>query len=182
MHNIYFYPLSISNQSLLVRILNELKKIFNSHISIIDLNLDVESTRSIERNQYYSTKIIAEVLNHSTEYDGKILVLVDFDLYIPIFTYVFGEAQLNGKVSIVSLCRLYEEFYTGISNDELLFQRAMKEILHEIGHSFGLIHCSNWDCVMHSSAGIEEVDIKGNFYCKDCALIIDEHINHKITL
>ena len=45
----------------------------------------------------------------------------------------------------------------------------MKEVLHELGHCYGLIHCIDWDCVMHSSQGIEEVDIKGEFYCRNCA-------------
>lgn len=90
------------------------------------------------------------------------------DLYIPIFTFLFGEAQLRGKHSIVSLCRLHEEFYTGRTDMPLLFNRAMKEIYHELGHNFGLLHCENWECVMHASAGIEEVDIKGEFYCKKC--------------
>ena len=68
---------------------------------------------------------------------------------------------------------LHEEFYSEMTDENLLNERTMKEMLHELGHNFGLMHCSDWDCVMHSSTGIEEVDIKGNYYCKICEIKID---------
>ena len=168
MVKVFLAPIQFSNTLLLKKIVNKLHEVFPGNIEIIDLPIDVESVRSVERNQYYSTKILAQAIKYSGEYDGKVLILVDFDLYVPIFTFLYGEAQLNGKHSIVSLCRLHEEFYSGITNDELLLERTMKEIYHELGHNFGLIHCKDWDCVMHQSAIIEEVDIKGGFYCSEC--------------
>jgi archaemetzincin len=95
------------------------------------------------------------------------------DIFVPALTFIFGEAQLNGKHSIVSVCRLHEEFYTSVTNNELLFERTIKEILHELGHNFGLRHCVDWNCVMHASHGIEEVDIKGNSYCRNCIKLIE---------
>ena len=70
-------------------------------ISLIDLPLDVDAVHSKERNQYYSTKLIAQAIKVSDAYDGKVIILVEFDLYVPVFTFLFGEAQLNGKHSIV---------------------------------------------------------------------------------
>lgn len=168
MENIYLAPISFSNQSLLNKIFFELNKIFNSRVVFIKLDLNVSTAHSKERNQFYSTKIISEAIPLTKEINGKVLILVDFDLFIPIFTFIFGEAQLNGKHSIISLCRLHEEFYTGKTNEDLLIERTIKEILHELGHNFGLLHCTNWDCVMHSSTSIEEVDIKGKDYCNKC--------------
>jgi archaemetzincin len=89
-----------------------------------------------------------------------------------VLTFLFGEAQLDGKHSVVSVCRLHEEFYSGTSDFNLLLDRTVKEVLHEIGHNFGLIHCLDWDCVMHSSNSVEEVDIKGSEYCKKCRSIL----------
>jgi archaemetzincin len=66
------------------------------------------------------------------------------------------------------VCRLHEEFYSERTDEVLLKERTLKEILHELGHNFGLKHCINWDCVMHSSTSIEEVDIKGKSYCSEC--------------
>jgi archaemetzincin len=172
--SIYIAPLKFSNSALLSFILKELQRIFsessflNQKIEVLNLDVDIEKAYSKERAQYYSTKIISEVIKKTESPDGKIIVLTDVDLYIPVLTFVFGEAQLDGKHSIVSICRLHEEFYSGITNDKLLIERTIKEILHELGHNYGLIHCIDWDCVMHSSTSIEEVDIKGGNYCKEC--------------
>jgi archaemetzincin len=166
-------PVKFSNNSFLKKIIKELNSRFQSDISLLALDLDVEETYSEDRGQFFSTQIIALSASLTENVYGKVIMITEVDLFVPVLTFVFGEAQLNGKHSLVSVCRLHEEFYSGISNDELLFQRTMKEILHELGHCFGLLHCIDWDCVMHSSQGIEEVDIKGNFYCKTCARSID---------
>jgi archaemetzincin len=179
MRDICIAPVNFSNKELLQRVLGELKKILLVDIKIVDLNLDLKKAYSSDRRQYYSTQIIADALTHTDHLQGKVVILVDFDLYIPVFTYVFGEAQLNGKHSIVSLCRLHEEFYTGRTDDELLFERTIKEILHELGHNFGLLHCSNWECVMHASAEIEEVDIKGRVYCENCRRTLQSVFNFR---
>ncbi|MCE1188412.1 MAG: archaemetzincin [Ignavibacteria bacterium] len=151
-----------------------LENFYPGKVKTINLPLDIDAVFSAERSQYYSTKLLAQALPFSTQYPGYIIILVDFDLYIPVLTYVFGEAMLRGNISIVSLCRLHEEFYTGSTDDSLLLKRAMKEVLHELGHNFGLYHCQNWECVMHSSSGIEEVDIKGDYFCASCQKLINE--------
>ena len=166
--NLHIAPIKFSNTSLLNDVVRELSNIFTSKINVINIPLDISAAYSNERGQYFSTQLISQALNLTTSFEGKVLILVEFDLFVPVFTYVFGEAQLNGKHSIVSVCRFHEEFYSGTTNDILLFDRTIKEILHELGHNFGLIHCKDWDCVMHVSQGIEEVDIKGSRYCQAC--------------
>lgn len=166
--NLHIAPVKFSNTSLLNDVVRELSNIFTSKINIINIPLDISSAYSNERGQYFSTQLISEVLDLTTNFEGKVVIMVEFDLFVPVFTYVFGEAQLNGKHSIVSVCRLHEEFYSGTTNDILLFDRTIKEVLHELGHNFGLIHCKDWDCVMHVSQGIEEIDTKGNRYCSVC--------------
>jgi archaemetzincin len=176
--NIYISPLKFSNTDLLSAILKEIKKTLswgsftNEKIELLNLDVDIEESYSKERAQYYSTQIISDAIKKTGSVNGKIIILTDVDLYIPVLTYVYGEAQLNGKHSIVSVCRLHEEFYSELTNDKLLVDRTIKEILHELGHNFGLVHCFDWDCVMHSSTSIEEVDIKGSNYCKECIVKI----------
>jgi archaemetzincin len=173
MTGINIVPVKFYNNSFLKKIIKELNTRFRSDISLLALDLDVEETYSEDRGQFFSTQIIARSSELTGSVSGKVLLITEVDLFVPVLTFVFGEAQLNGKHSLVSVCRLHEEFYSGISDDELLFQRTMKEIFHELGHCFGLLHCIDWDCVMHSSQGIEEVDIKGSFYCKVCAPSVD---------
>ncbi|MDP4172790.1 MAG: archaemetzincin family Zn-dependent metalloprotease [Bacteroidota bacterium] len=172
-------PIEFSNTSLLSSIFSEVQKAFSSgsRTNIISLPLEVKSAYYSDRGQYFSTQIIADTIKLTGQISGKVLLLVEFDLFVPVFTYVFGEAQLNGKHSIVSVSRLHEELYSGKTNENLLRERTKKEVLHELGHNFGLTHCKDWDCVMHQSQGVEEIDIKGSYYCKNCSKIIDIH-NH----
>ena len=170
---IFIAPIKFHNTLLLQNLTSELSKRFSSDIEVINLNLNIEDFFSPERKQYFSTQIIAEAMKQTDEFDGKVVMLTDVDIFVPALTFIFGEAQLYGKHSILSVCRLYEEFYSNNSDNNLLLQRTIKEVLHELGHCYGLRHCLNWDCVMHSSPGIEEVDIKGNTYCHDCITSIE---------
>lgn len=166
--NLYLAPVAFSNTQLLDKITESLKMTFNTHVGTIPLSIDTDSLYSYDRRQYYSTGFIEQSASQTGHISGKIILMTELDIYVPVLTFLFGEAQLNGKHSIVSVFRLHEEFYSGETNNELLFERTMKEVYHELGHNFGLIHCNDWDCVMHSSNSVEEVDIKGNSYCKRC--------------
>lgn len=170
--SIYIAPVIFSNTQLLERIIDALQDAFKTSVSKVSLLIDTDKLYSFERRQYYSTGFIEQAISQTTELDGKIILLTELDIYVPVLTFLFGEAQYNGKLSVVSVFRLHEEFYSGVSDDELLYQRTLKEILHELGHNFGLKHCLDWDCVMHSSNSIEEVDIKGDKYCKNCIKVI----------
>jgi archaemetzincin len=133
---------------------------------------DIEHSFSAQRRQYYSTKVIESVKKSNPVSDGFVLILTEMDLFVPVLTHIFGEAELNGRYSIVSVCRLYEEFYTSESEPSLVLERSYKEIIHELGHNIGLKHCKDWMCVMHSSSGIEEVDIKGSIFCEECHSLV----------
>ncbi len=160
-------PLKFSNNQLLKDLLFRLRFVFDK-VDVLYTQIDIEHSYSIQRRQYYSTKIIESIKKSIPVSEGFVLVLTEVDLFIPVLTHIFGEAELEGRYSIVSVCRLYEEFYTSKSNSPLLLERSYKEIIHELGHNIGLKHCKDWKCVMHSSSGIEEVDIKGNLFCLDC--------------
>lgn len=174
-------PVEIKNSSMIDYLVKQLELIFNDEINLCDIDLEIKKHLNESRNQYYSTEILASSIPKTEHLDGKVLLLVDVDLFVPVFTYLFGEAQLNGKLSIVSTFRLYEEFYTGRTNDQLFYKRVLKEVLHELGHNFGLLHCENWNCVMHSSAGIEEVDVKGEFYCSQCEKVVNNTLDSSLN-
>ncbi len=91
------------------------------------------------------------------------------DLYIPVLTFVFGEAQLSDGGAVVSTHRLRQEFYGLPADLELLRERLLKEALHELGHTYGLRHCPDYLCVMSSSNGVERIDLKRAEFCPACA-------------
>jgi archaemetzincin len=100
------------------------------------------------------------------------LGVTDLDLYIPVLTFVFGEAQLAGGRAVVSTLRLRQEFYGLPADPELLGERLLKEALHELGHTYGLRHCPDYTCVMSSSNGVERIDLKSAEFCPTCAQLM----------
>lgn len=153
--------------SLIDKILTNLKDSFNLTFNVIIPIIDLNKYYDYLRDQYFSTKLIEYSLLNFGHYK-KILTLTDFDLFVPVLTFVFGEAQLNGKAAIVSSHRLHPEFYGLPPNEELFLNRLIKEINHELGHTYGLRHCIDFECVMHSSSNVDEIDIKSEKFCSEC--------------
>ena len=146
-----------------------LSEIFHTQCNIQPETLALHHYLSNDRQQYHSTKILAELLPFAKGHHNLILGIVDVDIFTPIFTYVFGEAQLGRQCALISVFRLRQQFY-GLPEDKtLFFQRCEKEAVHELGHTLGLIHCPNFECVMHYGRTIDDIDLKRNIFCPDCA-------------
>ncbi|GBC80959.1 hypothetical protein HRbin10_00063 [bacterium HR10] len=141
---------------------------------IRDHPIELDAAYHPLRQQYHSTTLLAQLVRGHRNPAVKVLGVTDVDLFIPILTFVFGEAQLGGAAAVLSVHRLDQRFY-GLPEDRRLFlERCEKEALHELGHTFGLIHCSTFDCVMHFSNSIEHVDIKSNAFCPSCRRLVEE--------
>ncbi len=52
-----------------------------------------------KRKQWQTAPILKWLLEEGPE-NGKVLGVTDRDLFIPILTYVFGEAQLGGRAAV----------------------------------------------------------------------------------
>jgi archaemetzincin len=121
-----------------------------------------------ERGQYGSIAVL-EMLTRVCPPDAvKLLAVTERDLYIPVLTFVFGQAQLSGRVAVMSLARLRQEFYGLASNREVFLERASKEALHETGHTFGLVHCADRHCAMSLSTNVRQIDSKRCEFCAPC--------------
>lgn len=122
------------------------------------------------RMQYRSDVILSLVKGYAEKASdlNHVLGVVDVDIYVPGLNFVFGEAECPGKAALISLWRLRPEFYNAPSNFELFVDRGTKEAVHELGHTFGLTHCSNPFCVMYFSNSIFETDRKKGVFCNKC--------------
>jgi archaemetzincin len=129
-----------------------------------------------ERVQYSSVQILKSILELAPDDATKIIGIADIDLYIPVLTFVFGQAQLNGKAAIVSMRRLRQEYYGLSPDDSILFARLGKEVLHELGHTFGMVHCWNNQCAMHFSSSIREIDTKEDRFCSSCTRLLSSKL------
>lgn len=134
-----------------------------------EFSVDPARAYSPTRRQYNSTEILWELTRLDVLPNHKVLGVTGVDLFIPILTFVFGQAQLNSRAAVMSVHRLSQRFYGLPEDDEVLWRRSEKEAIHELGHTFGLVHCLNFDCVMHFSNSVEEVDLKSNAFCDQCS-------------
>lgn len=128
------------------------------------------------RNQYYAHKIIKELLTTIPPNGVKLVGITDVDLCTPVLEYVFGEAQLNGRVAIISYHRLRQSFYHLPDDDDLLLIRFKKVLIHELGHCFGMFHCDNYRCVMYLANNIFTLDNEADDLCPKCGDYIKEKI------
>jgi archaemetzincin len=131
---------------------------------------------NLTRQQHSSTEILASLAQRGTPDTWRLLGVTSLDLYIPILTFVFGEAQIGGNAAVISLHRLRDEFYGLPPNILLLRQRMLKEAVHELGHTLSLPHCEDYQCVMSSSHGIELVDLKSSHFCRACRAAVPSRV------
>jgi len=165
---IYVQPINTDHAPWIEELKKSIYSVFGYHTKVANLDINLEKTFDRTRCQYNSSQILLQIISRPPADAVKVLGVVNVDLFIPILTFVFGEAQLRGIGSVIALHRLNNIFY-GLSEDrELLGERLVKEAIHELGHNFGLIHCSNQICVMKSSTYVEEVDQKSNEMCGRC--------------
>jgi archaemetzincin len=136
---------------------------------------EIEFARDPTRNQYHSTSILQKLETEAPPRAVKIVSLCRVDLFIPILTYVYGEAQLNGRACIVSSYRL-EDGLVGDEPTERFISRMAKETMHELGHTFDLRHCPDTACLMHYCRNESDVDHKSDQFCRYCKVLLGDAI------
>ena len=129
-----------------------------------------EGAYDAKRKQYQSVEIMKMLAQTAPRDASRVLGVTDVDLAIPMLSFLFGQAQFDGPIAVVSLCRLHQEFYGLPAQQDLLRERTVKEVLHELGHTFGLTHCSDSKCAMSLATHIELVDAKAEQYCDRCGM------------
>jgi len=153
---------------------NKIQTIFNIKAMTIPLLPDIAFAYDTTRKQYHSTPILKKLEENAPGNCMKIVGITEVDLFIPILTYVYGEAQLGGKACIISTHRLHgspeNESYTKVH------ERVIKEAIHELGHTFSLRHCENNTCTMHYCRSLEDVDMKSDQLCRYCKVMLTDEI------
>jgi len=151
----------------LARIRESTAAMFRTPVREIELP-PVEFAYDAVRRQYRSVAVL-EMLARTCPADARKLVgVTGSDLFVPVLTFVFGQAQLDGPVAVVSLARLRQEFYGLPEDREVFLERAVKEALHETGHTFGLVHCADTDCAMSLATNVRHIDRKRAGFCPGC--------------
>jgi archaemetzincin len=144
------------------------EEILGVRCKVLPVRLDPEFAFHGERQQYHSSEILHRMQTFVAPDSWRVLGIAAVDLYIPILTFVFGEAQMGGPCAVLSVHRLRQEFYGLPSDPELLRQRVIKEAVHELGHTLNLTHCDDYRCAMAPSQAVEWVDLKDTALCEGC--------------
>lgn len=116
------------------------------------------------RRQWLATALLTQ-LPVPTGFD-RVLGVVNVDIFAPPYNFVFGVAEVGGKRALISLARLKGQ--DGNDSQALLERRAVKEVLHELGHTLGLAHCQDPTCVAAFSNSLADTDKKGPAFCPRC--------------
>lgn len=133
-------------------------------ISPLLLNLP-EDAYNPRRRQYNSNIIM---MRFQGKFKDRVLMVTKVDLYVPGLNFIFGQAECPGLLALISLARLDPRFYGEPYKEHLILDRAVKEAVHEICHTYGLAHCSNPTCVMRFSNSILDTDLKSKTLCNLC--------------
>jgi archaemetzincin len=174
-NKIIISPIGDITPDLLVPIASELNRIFGYPTEVLSLLDDIDFAFQPGRNQYHSTPVLEQLALSAPADAIKVLALVEVDLFIPILTHVYGEAQLGGKACIVSTIRLNEG--RSYQNTQEPFQsRIVKEAIHELGHTFNLRHCREHTCLMHYCRDESDVDRKSDQLCRYCKVLLEDEI------
>ena len=126
--------------------------------------------RRIPNRDQLDANSLLEALEARAASDDRLLVGVTAeDIAIPVFTFVFGLARQGGRACAVSLARTDPAFYGLPPDPGRRDERAVAEVLHEMGHLATLEHCPDRGCLMSFAGNVERVDTRGSRFCASCA-------------
>jgi archaemetzincin len=166
-------------EKILREIKEHLEKVFNLPVKTDFLKINCDFAFNPIREQYLASLILEELEKFKKDFKEKWLAICDFDLYSEGLNFIFGEANPNSQISVISLTRLREEFYGLPKNENLFLERIKKEATHELGHLFYLGHCQNRKCVMHFSNSLSDTDEKNSDFCQKCQKILQSYLGKK---
>ena len=150
------------------------EKLFGFKTRVAFLLEDLLFAWDEKRTQYYSTAILGELEKKAPKDCIKVLAITKEDLFIPILTHVYGEAQLGGRAAVISISRLIE--YPEAGDLKKSRERVVKEAAHELGHAFDLRHCEDRHCIMHYCRKLEDVDAKSDNFCRYCRIFLSDAV------
>jgi archaemetzincin len=165
---LYIIPIGEIEAEALAYLQNNISQIFNIDCQVHDAIAIPPEAYDSRRGQYYSPIILQKILNSVPASHNRILGVIDVDLYVQGLNFIFGQADLQHGIAIISITRLRQEYYGLPPDKKLFYLRMLKEAVHELGHTYGLDHCTDFHCVMYFSNSLQDTDRKGVDFCRKC--------------
>ena len=135
-----------------------------------------EDAFQLHRQQFDAGAILKYLADLPYPGHSRIVGLTNVDLCIPILTHVFGEAEVGGRVALVSNFRLRKNEDGSNAPMDHYYERLAKVALHEVGHTLLIYHCDDPKCVMHYSPKVHHLDKVEPFFCERCKFSVRESL------
>jgi archaemetzincin len=174
-NTILISPIGEFSSELVAAVATEIERAFGYATETATALEDLSFALDQNRQQYHSTLILEQLAARMPDHCIRILAITQVDLFIPILTHVYGEAQLGGAAGIVSTFRLNEGL-SAVNITDRFRDRVVKEAIHELGHTFNLRHCPEHTCIMHYCRNEEDVDRKSDELCRYCKVMVEDEI------
>lgn len=149
-------------------IVSHIRTLFHLDADILQPLPEARYAHDPLRNQYNAAHILNRLESTFGDTHTKILGVLNVDLFIPVFTHVFGEAREGGQCALVSLFRLRDRVNQARPSQDLILERTVKVALHELSHLFSIPHCTETGCLMHFSMNLRDLDATPLEFCKYC--------------
>jgi archaemetzincin len=166
---------------LLVALKQRLESVFNKIVEIRYHTQKLDFAYDPKRKQYVSPRLICRLRRIKKHTGDMVLGVTDVDLYSPGYDFVFGEAEMASGVATLSLFRLKGSRRSNNASPEVFRERAVREAVHELGHLYQMIHCSEPKCVMHTCPYIADVD-KAKELCDQCERLLERNLNKAMAV
>ena len=127
-----------------------------------------------QRCQYDVGPILQDLESRLFTSMDKVVGILNVDLFVPVFSHVFGEARQGGRVALISIFRLKENRMDPLNDSAIALERVAKVALHELCHLYNLTHCENRRCLMHFSGSLSDLDQIPLSFCRYCSQYIRE--------
>jgi archaemetzincin len=175
---VHIAPIDVFASDLRSTIVETIGGVFDLECLVAPLIDEIAFAYDPDRKQYHSTAILERLTEAAPAGALKVLAITREDLFIPILTHVYGEAQLGGTSCVVSTHRLGEGI-SMINARARYLDRVAKEAAHELGHTFGLRHCPDAFCIMHYCRSIDDVDHKKRDLCRYCRVLLGDYFRKR---
>ncbi|MFL6469170.1 MAG: archaemetzincin [Pyrinomonadaceae bacterium] len=132
-----------------------------------DLKREIGYPKNLQiRTTYFLDDVLPKLIPDDA---AAFIAFTNVDLYpSDTWHFVFGQASLEKRVGVWSLYRLSDRVSKVSRAPDRLLTRTLKISMHEVGHMFGIRHCTKYECLMSGTNHLAETDRRPLDNCPEC--------------
>lgn len=159
-------PLGIVNEETIKYVEQTIRDVFGTEVLCMSAEPLHSDDYALDRNQFKADNFLRFLPRKMPKNASRIIAITESDMYGSGRTFVYGFAHIKNACAVVSTARLKQSWYdSGPENDALMYKRIYACVVHELGHTYGALHCEDAACIMHAVSNIEELDGLSTSYC-----------------